>query len=126
VPLIPPARPGGRPRKTYMRAAMNAIRICCICCGPAARGAICRATAFRLAQAASQGVGRELYRFALMGVCKRNGEETFADAWASDEDAPKAAIFLTARLGRLRTATLVIPRRAGDSRDAGDGSLRLN
>jgi putative transposase len=25
VPLIPPARPGGRPRKTYMLAAMNAI-----------------------------------------------------------------------------------------------------
>ena len=24
-PLIPPARPGGRPRKTDMRAAMNAI-----------------------------------------------------------------------------------------------------
>ncbi len=25
APLIPPARPGGRPRKTDMRAAMNAI-----------------------------------------------------------------------------------------------------
>ena len=24
-PMIPPARPGGRPRKTAMRAAMNAI-----------------------------------------------------------------------------------------------------
>jgi transposase len=24
-PMIPPARPGGRPRKTDMRAAMNAI-----------------------------------------------------------------------------------------------------
>jgi putative transposase len=26
-PMIPPARPGGRPRKTDMRAAMNAIRL---------------------------------------------------------------------------------------------------
>jgi hypothetical protein len=42
------------------------------------------------AQAACQGVGRELYRFALMEVCKRNGEETFADAWASGEVVPKA------------------------------------
>jgi hypothetical protein len=53
VPLVPPPRPGGRPR-TDMRAAMNAIlyllRTGCICCGPAAPGAICRATAFRRAR----------------------------------------------------------------------------
>jgi putative transposase len=35
APLIPPARPGMRPRKTEMQAAMNAIRICC---GPAVPG----------------------------------------------------------------------------------------
>ena len=46
-PLIPEASPGGRPRKTDMRAAVNAIlyllRTGC-------RGAICPATAFRRAQ----------------------------------------------------------------------------
>ena len=47
APLIPPAPPGGRPGKTEMRAAMNAILFCC---GPAAPGAICRATAFRRAR----------------------------------------------------------------------------
>ena len=45
-PLIPSAKPGGRPRKTDMRAAMNAI----VCCEPAALGATCRATAFRRAR----------------------------------------------------------------------------
>jgi hypothetical protein len=34
-PMIAPARPGGRPRKTEMRAAMNAFSICC---APAALG----------------------------------------------------------------------------------------
>ena len=40
-PLIPKASPGGRSRKTDMRAAMNAILHL-----PAARGAVGRATAF--------------------------------------------------------------------------------
>jgi putative transposase len=44
APLIPEASPGGRPRKTDMRAAMNAFRICCALAAP---GAICPATAFR-------------------------------------------------------------------------------
>jgi putative transposase len=39
-PMIPPARPGGRPRKTDMRAAMNTILypLPCTRCAPAALG----------------------------------------------------------------------------------------
>ena len=46
-PLIRRASPGGRPRKTDMRAAYERHSICC---APAARGATCPATAFRHAR----------------------------------------------------------------------------
>ena len=46
-PLIPDASPGGRPRKSDMRAAMNAIFYLL---APAARGATCRAMNFRHAR----------------------------------------------------------------------------
>src|ERR1700730_32929 len=46
-PLTPEALPGGRPRKTDMRAAMNAIFYLL---RTAALGAICRATNFRRAR----------------------------------------------------------------------------
>ena len=45
-PLVPPAKPGRRPRGTDMRAALNAIS----CCAPAALGAICRGTGSRRAR----------------------------------------------------------------------------
>jgi transposase len=96
APLIPNASLGGRPRKTDMRAAMNAILYLC---APLAHGVTCLVTAFRNARRVynifrkfqRDGVWEAIWADLQMALRERMGREASPSAAVLDSQSLKSA-----------------------------------
>ena len=107
-PMIPPARPGGRPRKTDMRAAINAILYLLRTGCP---GAICRVTAFRRARRSTTSFASS----SEMGSGRRSGPSC---TW------PCVNVWDARPAHRLRFSTVNRSNRQKKGRQGRQGGLR--
>ena len=95
-PLIPKASPGGRPRKTDMRAAMNAIlyllRTGCPLALPAARRVPPRSTVYNIFRKFQrEGVCEAIWAELHMASRERTGREASPSAAVLDSQSVKSA-----------------------------------
>ena len=86
------ASPGGRSRKTDMRAAMTTFSICC---APGAAGALCHATAFRRARRSTTSFARS----RVMASRRRSGPSC---TWRRASDWPGVGELNKPSIGNAR------------------------
>jgi len=95
-PLIPSARPGGRPRKTDRRAAMNAIlyllRTGCPWRYLSRDGFPPRSTVYNiLRKFQHEGVREAIWAGLHMGLRERMGRKTFPKPWLPSLPSPQSS-----------------------------------